>query len=110
MHARARYAFAIAAEMIAAIISVSSSNRKNGLRPEAFSTCTPSVNTRTPSSYHSLRRQFATELKDIPLRDLAHVGGWKDTTTLLTCYQQPDDATQRRALESRRTLKASGLE
>ena len=60
--------------------------------------------------YHSLRRQFATELKDTPLRDLAHLGGWKDTTTLLKCYQRPDEGTQRRALESRRQLKASGLE
>lgn len=60
--------------------------------------------------YHSLRRQFATELKDTPVRDLAHLGGWKDTTTLLQCYQQPDEGTQRRALESRRKLKAGGLE
>ena len=60
--------------------------------------------------YHSLRRQFATELKDTPLRALAHLGGWKDTTTLLKCYQQPDEGTQRRALESRRKLKAGGLE
>jgi len=60
--------------------------------------------------YHSLRRQFATELKATPLRDLAHLGGWKDTTTLLKCYQQPDEGTQRRALESRRKLKAGGLE
>jgi integrase len=54
--------------------------------------------------YHSLRRQFATELKDTPLRDLAYLGGWKDTTTLLKCYQQPDEGT------SRRKLKVGGLE
>jgi integrase len=60
--------------------------------------------------YHSLRRQFATEMKDTPLRNLAYLGGWKDAGTLLTCYQQPDEGTQRRALETRRTLKASGLE
>ena len=41
--------------------------------------------------YHSLRRQFATELKDTPLHDLAYLGGWKDTSTLLKCYQQPDE-------------------
>jgi len=41
---------------------------------------------------------------------LAYLGGWKDPKTLLTCYQQPDEGTQRRALESRRTLKAGGLE
>jgi len=28
--------------------------------------------------YHSLRRQFATEMKDTPLKDLAYLGGWKD--------------------------------
>jgi integrase len=60
--------------------------------------------------YHSLRRQFATEMKDTPLKDLAYLGGWKDPGTLLTCYQQPDEGTQRRALEGRRQLKASGLE
>jgi len=59
--------------------------------------------------YHSLRRQFATEMKDTPLKDLAYLGGWKDAGTLLTCYQQPDEGTQRRALDARRTLKASGL-
>ena len=60
--------------------------------------------------FHSLCRQFATELKDTPLRDLAHLGGWKDTTTLLKCCQLPNEGTQRRALESRRQLKTGGLE
>ncbi len=60
--------------------------------------------------YQSLRRQFATELKDAPLKDLAYLGGWKDPKTLLTCYQQPDEGTQRPALESRRRLNAGGLE
>jgi len=60
--------------------------------------------------YHGLRRQFAIEMKDTPLKDLAYLGGWKDVGTLLTCYQQPDEGTQRRALEARRTLKAGGLE
>ena len=60
--------------------------------------------------YHGLRRQFATEMKDAPLKDLAHLGGWKDPKTLLTCYQMPDEGTQRRALDARRTLKVSGLE
>jgi hypothetical protein len=26
----------------------------------------------------------------LSLRDVAEAGGWKDTETLLTCYQQPD--------------------
>lgn len=33
--------------------------------------------------FHSLRRQFATELKDEPLADVAALGGWKSTTTRL---------------------------
>lgn len=51
--------------------------------------------------WHSLRRKFATELKETPLVDVCAVGGWKDPTTLLRCYQQADQATMRRALEGR---------
>jgi hypothetical protein len=29
----------------------------------------------------------------MPLRDVAAAGGWKDPTTLLKCYQQPDEDT-----------------
>ena len=56
--------------------------------------------------YHSLRRQFASELKDTPLADLAYLGGWKDPQTILKCYQRPDSDTMRRALEQRRQLRA----
>jgi integrase len=59
--------------------------------------------------WHSLRRKFASELKAIPLKDLAHLGGWKDPATILKCYQKPDEATQRAALEQRQTLRAGGL-
>lgn len=52
--------------------------------------------------YHALRRKFASELKNIPLVDLAQLGGWKTTQTILTCYQRPDEKTMRVALESRR--------
>jgi hypothetical protein len=45
----------------------------------------------------------------IPRKDLAHLGGWKDPATILECYQKPDEATQRAALEQRQTLRASGL-
>ena len=30
------------------------------------------------TGFHSLRRKFATELKDVPLPDLCALGGWKD--------------------------------
>jgi hypothetical protein len=46
----------------------------------------------------------------MPLKDLDYLGGWKDPRTLLTCDQQPDHRTQRRTLEARRKLEASGLE
>jgi hypothetical protein len=43
------------------------------------------------------RRKWATERKDSLLKDVAAAaaGGWKDVTTLLTCYQHADDATMR---------------
>lgn len=59
--------------------------------------------------WHSLRRKFASELKATPLRDLAHLGGWKCAQTILTCYIAPDEATQRAALEQRKSLHAGGL-
>ena len=54
--------------------------------------------------WHGLRRKFATELKDVPLKDLCTLGGWKSPATILTCYQQADEDTMRRALESRRPV------
>ena len=54
--------------------------------------------------WHSLRRQFATDLKHIPLSDLCALGGWKDPNTILKCYTQPDERTMREALNSRTRL------
>jgi len=48
--------------------------------------------------WHLLRRQWATEMKHTPLRDLTYMGGWKSAATVLACYQIPDEATQREAL------------
>lgn len=59
--------------------------------------------------WHSLRRKFATELKDMALRDLCYLGGWKDAKTLLTCYQQPDDVAIREGLRNRRTFGSRSL-
>jgi integrase len=50
--------------------------------------------------WHAYRRKWATERKDLPLRDVMAAGGWKDVTTLLTSYQQPDDATMLRVMSS----------
>ena len=46
-----------------------------------------------------MRRKFTTELKHVPLADLAYLGGWQSAQTILKWYQQPDDATLRSALE-----------
>ncbi|MGH7647254.1 MAG: tyrosine-type recombinase/integrase [Gemmatimonadaceae bacterium] len=54
--------------------------------------------------WHSLRRQFATEMKNTPLPDLCRLGGWKDPQTVLTCYQQPDPETMRAALAQRKRI------
>ena len=56
-----------------------------------------------------MRRKFATELKFTPLRDLAHLGGWRTAQTILKCYQQPDNTTLRAALATRGRLLAPGL-
>ncbi len=29
----------------------------------------------------------------MPLKDVAAAGGWRDPTTLVKCYQQPDEET-----------------
>lgn len=52
--------------------------------------------------WHSCRRGFANELRDVPLRDLKDLGGWKTAQTILTCYQQPNEDAQRAALARRR--------
>ena len=54
--------------------------------------------------WHGLRRKFATELKDTPLKDLCALGGWKDHNTVLKCYQHADEATMREALAKRRAV------
>ena len=43
--------------------------------------------------WHPYRRKWASERMHFPLKAVADAGGWKDTATLLTCYQQSDDAT-----------------
>jgi integrase len=43
--------------------------------------------------WHSLRRKWASERKHLPLVDVAAVGGWKDTQTLVNCYQHADRDT-----------------
>jgi integrase len=51
------------------------------------------------SLWHAFRRLWATERKGLPVKDVAAAGGWKDATTLINCYQQPDEATLRSVVE-----------
>ncbi|MDE2784321.1 MAG: tyrosine-type recombinase/integrase [Gemmatimonadota bacterium] len=54
--------------------------------------------------WHSLRRKFASDLMDQPLKVLCELGGWKTAKTVLQCYQRADEAQLREALESRRRV------
>jgi hypothetical protein len=56
------------------------------------------------SLWHAFRRLWATERKGLPVKDVAAAGGWKDITTLINCYQQPDEETLRAVVEFRRKL------
>lgn len=60
--------------------------------------------------WHGLRRKFATELKEVPLKDLCHMGGWKTHRTILECYQKADMDSMREAFDQRQKLReaASG--
>ncbi|HSQ30242.1 MAG TPA: hypothetical protein VLN49_10350, partial [Gemmatimonadaceae bacterium] len=48
---------------------------------------------------HAFRRAFANRLRDVNLRDLKDLGGWKTSQTVVGTYQQPDQDAQRAALE-----------
>ena len=56
--------------------------------------------------WHSLRRKFASDLMDQPLKVLCQLGGWKNAHTVLRCYQRADEGQLRKALESRRKVRA----
>ena len=56
--------------------------------------------------WHSLRRKFASDLMDQPLKVLCALGGWKTAKTVLECYQRPDAGQLRKALEARRRSPA----
>ncbi len=51
--------------------------------------------------WHSLRRKFASDLMDQPLKVLCELGGWKTAKTVLQCYQRADEGQLRKALEAR---------
>ena len=45
------------------------------------------------SLWHAYRRKWATERKHLPDADVAAAGGWKNTVSLKTAYQQADSET-----------------
>jgi integrase len=51
--------------------------------------------------FHALRRAFASDLRHLPLVDLAALGGWKRPEVIVRCYQKPDETEMRAALEAR---------
>ena len=55
--------------------------------------------------WHSLRRKFASDLMDQPLKVLCQLGGWKTAKTVLRCYQRADEGQLRKALEDRRRAR-----
>ena len=58
--------------------------------------------------WHSLRRKFASDLMNQPLKVLCELGGWKTAQTVLQCYQRADEDQLRKALEDRRRVSISG--
>lgn len=55
--------------------------------------------------WHGLRRKFADDLRDVPLKDLADLGGWATPRTILEVYQDSDLGAMRRALENRNAVR-----
>ena len=55
--------------------------------------------------WHSLRRKFASDLMNQPLKVLCDLGGWKEARTVLQCYQHTDEVQLRTALEARRRAR-----
>jgi hypothetical protein len=42
--------------------------------------------------------EFANALRDVPLRELKDLGGWKSERTVVAVYLRPDEQAQRTAL------------
>lgn len=55
--------------------------------------------------WHAFRRGWATKRKHLSAKDVAHVGGWKDTATLQEVYQQPDPETMEEVVLGGRELR-----
>ena len=64
------------------------------------------LESRRGRGWHSLRRKFASDLMDQPLKVLCELGGWKTAQTVLQCYQRADQRRLRTALEHRRKARS----
>ncbi len=58
---------------------------------------------------HTYRRKWATERKNLSLKDVAAVGGWRDVGTLLSCYQQADRQTMLAVMSEPRKVTAATI-
>ena len=56
--------------------------------------------------WHAFRRKFASELRDVGLRDLCDLGGWKEPATIVECYQRPSEDAMRKAPAKRMIFEA----
>ena len=55
-------------------------------------------------AWHGLRRKFADDLRHVPLKDLADLGGWSTPRTILEVYQGSDLDAMREAQGRRRAV------
>ena len=61
------------------------------------------------ADYRTLSTEVDDRAKHHSLKDVAAAGGWKDTETLLTCYQHPDTDTLLAVIsEARKVCDAAG--
>lgn len=56
-------------------------------------------------AWYPYRRRWASERKHLPIKDVAATGGWKDTSTLLRCYQMPDVNTMEEVVMQLRRIR-----
>ena len=56
------------------------------------------LDTQKGSLWHAYRRKWVTERKHLPDVDVAAAGGWKDTQSLKSAYQQADTETMLRVV------------
>jgi integrase len=59
--------------------------------------------------WHPYRRKWATERKHLSITDVAAAGGWQDTATLLTCYQQPTNDTLLAVMSEERKVRDTAV-